>query len=128
MSSLSIAASAPGQTNLVAVFVDPMIDGLGVSRTTISTLFMIGTIGAAFGMVFIGFSIDRYGPRAVMIPAVLTFGAFVMLMGVIPSSPGLATILALGLGFLALRLLGQGALNMLGGIMVSLWFRKVRQA
>ena len=126
MSSLSIAASAPGQTNLVAVFVDPMIDGLGVSRTTISTLFMIGTIGAAFGMVFIGFSIDRYGPRAVMIPAVLTFGAFVMLMGVIPSSPGLATILALGLGFLALRLLGQGALNMLGGIMVSLWFRKKR--
>lgn len=103
-----------------------MIDGLSISRTTISTLFMIGTLSAAFGMAFIGFAIDKYGPRAVMIPSVLTFGAFIMLMGAIPSSPGLATIIGLGLGFVALRLLGQGALNMLGSIMVSLWFRKKR--
>ncbi len=123
---LSIAASAPGQTNLVAIFVDPMIEGLDVSRSTISTLFAVGTLAASFGMALIGFSIDRYGPKGIMIASVLVFGASVMLMGVIPSSPGWATIIGLGLGFFALRLLGRGALNMLGTILVAFWFRKKR--
>ena len=123
---LSIAVSAPGQTNLIALFIDPMIETLDISRSTISTLFAVGTFAASFGMAIIGFSIDRYGPRAIMIFSVLLFGGFVMLMGAIPSSPGLATIIGLGLGFFALRLLGRGALNMLGTIMVSLWFRKKR--
>ena len=123
---LSIAVSAPGQTNLIAIFVDPMIEGLDVSRSTISTLFAAGTLVASFGMALIGFSIDRYGPRSIMIFSVLLFGGSVMLMGVIPSSPELATIVGLFLGFFALRLLGRGALNMLGTIMVSLWFRKKR--
>ena len=123
---LSIAVSAPGQTNLIALFIDPMIETLDISRSTISTLFAVGTFAASFGMAIIGFSIDRYGPRAIMIFSVLLFGGFVMLMGAIPASPGWATIIGLGLGFFALRLLGRGALNMLGTIMVSLWFRRKR--
>jgi len=123
---LSIAASAPGQTNLIAIFVDPMIEGLDVSRSTISTLFAAGTLAASFGMAIIGFMIDRYGPRSIMIFSVLVFGGIVMLMGAVPSEPEIATIIGLFLGFFGLRLLGRGALNMLGTIMVSLWFRKKR--
>ena len=56
---LSIAVSAPGQTNLIALFIDPMIESLDISRSTISTLFAVGTFAASFGMAAVGFSIDR---------------------------------------------------------------------
>ena len=126
VSALSIASSAPGQTNLIAALIDPMMKGLSVDRGTITAMFTVGTLAASFGMAFVGFSIDRIGPRTVMIVSVLLFGVVVMLMGAIPANAGVVTVIGLGLGFFGLRLLGRGALNMLGTILVSFWFRRMR--
>ena len=58
-----IFSSGPGQSYLFSVFLDPIIDDTGLSRTTISGLYALGTFLSA-GMVFIISGLaDRKGPR-----------------------------------------------------------------
>ncbi|MFW6721030.1 hypothetical protein ACHZ98_12870 [Streptomyces sp. MAR4 CNY-716] len=61
-----MALRTPGQTHGVSLFVDPLIAGLGISRTQISTAYLTGTRIGACAMPAAGKAVDRYGPRWVM--------------------------------------------------------------
>ena len=99
--------SGPGQTIGVSVFVDQFISDLDISRSEVSTAYLIGTLIAALGLPRIGQQIDRVGVRRGMTAVGIAFG--VALVGII-----------------AIRLFGQGSLMMTSTIAVTLWFDKRR--
>ncbi|WP_460444206.1 MFS transporter, partial [Amycolatopsis cihanbeyliensis] len=104
--SVALALTAPGQTAAVSVFVDPLIRDLGVSRSAVSTAYLIGSLTGAFVMPVLGRLIDRYGPRRVMATIALCFGAVLMV------STAASEITGLTAAFIGIRVGGQGALNL----------------
>ena len=56
--------SIPGQTIGVSVFIDPLLEALQLSRSQLSTTYMIGTIVSAFCLPFAGRMYDQFGARA----------------------------------------------------------------
>ena len=112
--------TGPGQTIGVSVFVDQFISDLGLSRSQVSTGYLIGTLIAALGLPRIGQYIDRAGVRRAMTYIGIGFGVALVAMA------GVQGIVMLTIGFLAIRLLGQGALMLVSTVSVTLWFERRR--
>ncbi|WP_373889251.1 MFS transporter [Nocardia sp. XZ_19_369] len=118
--ALALAATAPGQTAAVSVFVDPIIADLGVSRSAVSTAYLIGSLAGAVAMPFVGRVIDRYGPRAVMVAVAASFGAMLL-------AATLATeIIGLTAAFVGIRVGGQGALTLVATTAVAVYVHQRR--
>ena len=118
--ALGVFMSGPGQTYIVSLFIDPIIEETGWSRTLVSGLYSAGSISAAVGAVLAGRAFDRYGARATLTSVAAMFGLAVYMMGAI-SSP-----LHLFFGFLAIRNLGQTALSLVSTSTVGVWFVRLR--
>ncbi|TQJ00494.1 MFS transporter [Amycolatopsis cihanbeyliensis] len=118
--SVALALTAPGQTAAVSVFVDPLIRDLGVSRSAVSTAYLIGSLTGAFVMPVLGRLIDRYGPRRVMATIALCFGA------VLIGSTAASEITGLTAAFIGIRVGGQGALNLVATTTVALYVHRRR--
>jgi MFS family permease len=97
-----------------------LIEGLGVSRSAISGAYLVGTLLAAAALPSIGYRIDRVGVSRAMTLVGLAFGAALVLLG---GAQGLVT---LAIGFLGIRMLGQGALSLVGQTGIALWFDRKR--
>ncbi len=65
--TLGMLMTTPGQTVGVSVFLYKIITELGLSRSTVSLLYMLGTLTGSFSLPFIGRFIDRKGPRTAVI-------------------------------------------------------------
>lgn len=120
LGGMSVMASGPGQTYGVAVFIDPMIDDLGWSRTLVSTLYTVGSLCSAAAIFAIGWSLDRWGARTVVVSATVGLSLTAVWMSRVASPVGLFA------GFAGLRVFGQGALNMSGSTVVAVWFVRRR--
>jgi MFS family permease len=120
ISWLVIFTSAPGQTYVVSVFVEPVIHETGWSRTLVSGLYTAGSLTAALGVLLIGRWLDRYGARVTLAAVVLAFGGAVLWMSQI------AAPVHLFIGFMAIRMLGQGALTLIATTMAATWFIRQR--
>lgn len=46
LAALTMAVTGPGQTVGVSAFVDPMIDGLDLTRSQVSGAYLVGTLAA----------------------------------------------------------------------------------
>lgn len=114
------ALTGPGQTIGVSVFVDPFIEDLGLSRSSVSTAYLIGTMIAALGLPLVGSRIDRMGARRAMMAIGAGFGAGLVAMA------GVQGFVTLVVGFIAIRLLGQGSLSLVSTIAVTHWFERRR--
>ena len=112
--------TGPGQTIGVSVFVDQFISDFGMSRSEVSTAYLIGTLIAALGLPVIGRRVDRVGVRRAMTVIGVAFG--VALVGM----AGVQGFVTLAIGFVAIRLLGQGSLMLVSTVAVTLWFEKRR--
>lgn len=117
---LGLLATGPGQSYNIAVFVNPLIEELKLSRTAISSAYSLGTLIAAFGLSYIGRMIDRFGPRLMIVALCLCLGAVCMLF------PFVSGIIALSVAFTAVRFFGQGALTLGSTNLVSQWFSRRR--
>src|SRR5262245_36262495 len=60
------------------VFLKPLSQEFGWSRTQISLAFSLGTLGLALASPFSGWLVDRFAARRVILPAVLFFGLSVL--------------------------------------------------
>ena len=120
VSWLVIFTSAPGQTYVVSIFVEPIIHDMGWSRTLVSGLYTAGSLAAALGVLLIGRWLDRYGARVTLTAVVLAFGGAVLWMSQI------AAPVHLFIGFMAIRMLGQGALTLIATTMAATWFIRQR--
>jgi MFS family permease len=118
--SFALAATGPGQTMGLSVFVDPLITDLGVSRTNLTIAYMVGTLIGASALPFIGRGIDRFGVRKAMAVIGLAFGAALFGISFVQEIVGLTT------GFVFLRMTGQGALSMAATTVVAAWFIRRR--
>ena len=119
-SAIALAATAPGQTTAISAFVDPMITDLGVSRSAISTSYLIGTLTGALAMPWIGRALDRYGVRRTMAVIGAVFGAVLIALATVTSLVGLTA------GFVGIRMAGQGALGLTATTATALWFSRRR--
>jgi len=116
--TLGIIMTSPGQTFIVQAFIEEFIGDLGLSRTLVSTLYMIGTLAnaALLQLIGIGRMIDRRGPRMMALIISILFGLTCVFMGFVNSA------VMLCLGFIALRFFGQGSLSLVSGTMINQWW------
>lgn len=119
-SAIAIALTAPGQTAGVSVFINPLIADLGISRTQISTAYLVGTLLGAGAMPLAGGAVDRWGPRRVIAAIGGLFGTVLIALSFV------AGIVGLTAGFVGLRLAGPGALALIAPLTVAYWFDKRR--
>ncbi len=118
--ALAIFVSGAGQTFTVSLFVDPLIDEFGWSRTTISGLYTAGSLTAASSMLAIGWLLDRFGARVVLAGVGLMLGLAALWMSEVSNQLGVYA------GFTALRMFGQGSLGLVPSSLVALWFVRKR--
>jgi MFS family permease len=117
---LATFASGPGQSYMFSVFIDPIMEDTGISRTGISTLYAAGTFVSAGMVFFISRLADKRGPRFTLTMIALLFGA--ACFGMAFATGWVMTALALA----ALRGLGQGALPINGTLLMAQWFVRRR--
>ncbi len=118
--SLGLIMSSPGQTYTISIFIDHFIADLGISRGTVSLLYTIGTLTAAFGLPFVGKTIDVRGPRLMVGVISLALGIACFYMGFINGA------VMLLIGFVMLRLFGQGSLSLVSGYVINQWWVRRR--
>ncbi len=116
-SSIAGAMTVFGQTAGISVFIDSLIADLSISRAEISTVYSASSLVAAFAMPWVGRQIDQHGSRRAALAVSAVFGAVVIAMSQV------GALIALAVGFLFLRLLGQGALSLIAKVVVALRFR-----
>lgn len=112
--------SSPGQTYSVSIFIDHFIRDLGINRSTVSTLYMVGTLTAGLTMPFVGRQIDKQGPRAVIGVVTVLFALACVYMSFVQN------VMMLGIGFLFIRMLGQGSMTIVSGNILNQWWVRRR--
>jgi OFA family oxalate/formate antiporter-like MFS transporter len=115
---LVLMATTPGQTFGVSTFNPYLLREFGFSQSELSGAYMLGTLLASIPMIYIGALMDRYGARRTLAGVVTLFGLACMGMS---QTSGLVTVFV---GFLFLRMLGQGAMSFLGGNSLAMWFNR----
>jgi MFS transporter, OFA family, oxalate/formate antiporter len=118
--TVGVGMTIPGQTVGVSVFLDFIIDDLGMTRSTVSAVYTAGTLVGSFSLPFVGRSIDRFGPRRAVLLIGSGFALACVFMGLVGS------LFALLVGFILIRGLGQGALGLVSMHSISLWFVRRR--
>ena len=120
VTALGMFTSGPGQTYSVSVFVNPIIEELGWSRTTVSGLYTAGSLTAAAAMVFVGRLLDWHGARVMLIVVTLLFGIGLMTLSQVSREWHLFA------GFALIRILGQGSMTLIPTTLIALWFVRLR--
>jgi MFS family permease len=118
--AVALALTAPGQTAAVSVFVDPIINDLGVSRSAVSTAYLVGSLTGAFVMPYLGRLIDRFGPRRIMAAIAVCFGTILI------AGSAASEIAGLTAAFIGIRVGGQGALTLVATTTVAIYVHRRR--
>ncbi len=113
-------SSGPGQSYVFSVFLDPIIEETGLSRTAVSALYAVGSGISAVMVSVVSRLADRHGPRRMLLIVAIALGGACLFMA---SSQG---FIMFCIGFAALRALGQGSLPINGTLMVAQWFVRFR--
>jgi sugar phosphate permease len=112
--------SSPGQTYSVSIFIEHFIADLGISRSLVSTLYTMGTLTASFALPYIGRQIDRRGPRFMVGVIAACFALACAYMGLVQNA------VMLGVGFVLIRMLGQGSLSLVSSNVINRWWVRRR--
>jgi len=116
---VGLAVSMPGMTAGVSVFLDAMIDDLGISRSGASTAYAVATVVGALVLPFVGRYFDRRGPRRSVVVCTVLFAVSCVLVSLVNS------LFALVAAFTLIRAFG-GALGSVSMNVVSIWFVRRR--
>ncbi len=103
-----------------SVFIKPLGDQFGWSRTEISLAFTMTALTVAFASPLIGRQVDRVGARKVLLPCVAVYGAAFCGLAAVHS---LAQFYAI---YVLLGLVGNGTTQLCYARVISAWFDKRR--
>jgi len=117
---IAAGLTGPGQTIGVSVFIDHFVDDLSLSRSQVSTAYLIGTLAGAALLPSVGKFIDRRGVRVSQVIIGLLFGLALVNMSFVNG------IIWLAIGFGGIRFLGQGSLSLVSTVTVQLRFNRTR--
>jgi MFS family permease len=120
LAAVALGMTGPGQTVGVSVFVDPMMAALELTRSQVATAYLVGTLVGAAAMPRLGRVIDDHGARVAMAIVAGLFGA------VLTAMAGVVGIVTLTLGFVGIRMFGQGGLTLVSTTAVAPWFARRR--
>lgn len=121
-SAVLLMMSTPGQTSGVSVFIDPMMEGLNLTRSQVSTAYLVGTLLGAIGLPAVGRYLDLRGSRRATMMIGAAFGFALIGMSAVGG------LVFLAVGFTGIRLLGQGGLTIVAGIAPGRWYDRRRGA
>jgi MFS transporter, OFA family, oxalate/formate antiporter len=118
--SLGLVMTSPAQTYTVSIFIEHFIEDLSINRTMVSALYTGGTLIGSLTLPLWGRLVDRKGSRwAVTIIAIL-FGLACIYMGWVQNA------FMLGIGFISIRMLGQGSLSLVSQNVINQWWIRNR--
>jgi len=120
VATLGLIMTSPGQTYAVSIFIEHFITDLSISRSMVSTLYTVGTLVGSFALPIVGRQIDRRGSRAVVVIIAVVFGLACIYMGFVQNA------VMLGLGFIAIRMFGQGSLGLVSQNVINQWWVRRR--
>ena len=113
------ARMAPS-VSILAIFLSPMTEELGWSRTLIAGAVSVGAIASIFVSPMVGWAVDRYGARLIL-------SVSMVILGVAITSLAWATIPAFFyLGFATGRVVFHVPVQIGSGAVVSRWFIRKR--
>ena len=118
--TLALIMTSPGQTYVVSIFIEHFITDLDLSRSLVSTLYTVGTLVGSFALPLIGRQLDQRGARSMVVFVSVLFGLACIYMGTVRNA------LMLGAGFIAIRMLGQGSLSLVGRTIINRWWVRRR--
>ena len=120
VAGLTHFSSAPGQTYVVSIFLDSMIQELDWTRTLFSGMYTAGSLAAAAFMILVGKVLDKFGSRKTLVVLCILMGLTCIWMS------DLNTPWQLLFGFAALRAIGQGSFSLVASTMTAIWFVRKR--
>ena len=120
VATLTMFASGPGQSHTFSVFVDLIAADLGITTTSVATAYALATLIAAFALTRMGFFVDRYGARNVLVVVAILLGFACIAFG------AAIGVITLSLSFMVLRFFGQGSMMLGATNLVAQWFSSKR--
>lgn len=111
-------ATMPAQTVVISLFNESFRSALDINVTELSLAYTLGTIAAAFPLPFVGRMADRFGLR--IVTAIISCAC----AGALALTSFAGSLVALGICFFLVRFLGQGALGLLAGHTIAMWFER----
>jgi MFS transporter, OFA family, oxalate/formate antiporter len=118
--TLGMIMTSPGQTYTESIFIEFFLDDLNLSRSLVSSLYSFGTLVGGFSLPFWGKLIDRQGTRKMVTLVSILFGLSCIYMGFVQNA------LMIGLGFILVRMLGQGSLGLISQTAINYWWVRKR--
>jgi len=112
--------TAPGQTIGVSAFIDELIAAFDTTRSKVALTYLIGTIVGSTVLPLIGPWIDRVGIKRSLTTVSIAFACVTALTATVQN------LVMLTVAFVGLRMLGQGAMSLIGTQGVMLWFDRKR--
>lgn len=120
IAALGLFFSGPGQTYGISVFINSYINDFGWSRSLVSSIYSAATLIAGLILPIVGRKIDKGGHRKTIFVISILLGITCLWMSFV-SNP-----IMLFLGFIFLRLFGQGSMSLIPSTLVCQWFIKRR--
>ena len=123
--------SVPGQTMGMAVFTDPFIEALGLTRTELSLAYLFGTVSSSFFLTTAGQWSDRFGGRLMVTASSIVLGVMVVFISATDQlahflGTDLAPFGLIFIGYFGVRFLGQGVLTSCSRNVLMPWFVRRR--
>lgn len=120
ISAMSLFFAGPGQTYSVSIFINAYIKEFGWSRSLVSSIYSFASLCAGLMLPYIGSKIDSAGHRKMLTLISFLLGITCLWMSFVFNP------VMLFIGFVFLRLLGQGSMTLIPSTLVSQWFVKRR--
>ena len=116
-----LVGAGPVNVFAFAVFLKPVTESLGVGRELFSSGLIVGSTIAGIGLIPLGFLLDHYRVRRIMMPGLVLYAAGVMGYALMTPSP-----LHIYLAFAIAALFGPIGSPLPYGAVLSRWFDRQR--
>lgn len=83
----------------IGIFVLPISESTGFSRTTVTGAYSVAAVGMAIGLIIVSQFVDRYAARYILIPGFIGFGASMAAIGLMPAIVPIYLIPSFFVGF-----------------------------
>lgn len=118
--TLGMIMTSPGQTYTQSIFIEFLITDLKINRSVLSTLYSLGTLVGGFSLPLVGKQIDRLGTRKTITLVAILLGISCIYMGLVQNA------WMVGIGFILVRMLGQGSLGLISQTAINQWWVQKR--